>query len=153
MWKCRHKCNLTISWPNLPEAKMSLRVNFKLNFFFFNQLASNRPAQKTSLGESLAKSHAYNPIRGSRRDAWRARKVSPKVSPRVSDRLLARLSVRLLARLLARLSALAKRFAESLKLDYMHDSFRDSSFYVALRRIVIQHYYRYRLVDSLRFSQ
>ena len=36
--------------------------------------------KKTSFGESLAKSHAYNPIRDFRRDAWRARKVSPRVS-------------------------------------------------------------------------
>ena len=36
--------------------------------------------KKTSLGESLAKSHAYNPIRDSRRHASRTRKVSPRVS-------------------------------------------------------------------------
>ena len=42
----------------------------------------------TSLGESLAESHAYDPIRNSRQDSWRdslAQKVSPKVSPRVSE--------------------------------------------------------------------
>ena len=32
--------------------------------------------KKTSRGESLAKSHAYNRIRDSWQDAWRARKVS-----------------------------------------------------------------------------
>ena len=51
---------------------------------------------RTSLGESLAKSHAYNAIR-----------ESPRVSERASTRLLVRLS----ARLLARLFALAKRLS------------------------------------------
>ena len=92
--------------------------------------------KKTSLGESLAGSHAYNLIRDSRRDTWRdflVRKVSPTVSPKVSPRVSARLSTRLLAslsaRLLARLFALkslAKGLAESLGSDYMHDSRRDS---------------------------
>ena len=49
------------------------------------------PRKKTSLGESLAKRHAYNPIRDSRQDTCRTRKavprVSPKVSPRVSERV------------------------------------------------------------------
>ena len=42
--------------------------------------------KKTSLGESLAGSHAYNPIRDSRWHSWRdflARKVLPTVSPRL----------------------------------------------------------------------
>ena len=92
--------------------------------------------KKKSLGESLAGTHAYNPIRDSRRDSCRdflARKVSPtvspKVSPRVSARLLARLLARLSARLLARLFGqknLAKSLAESFGSDYMHDSGRDS---------------------------
>ena len=36
-----------------------------------------------SLGESLAESHAYNPIRD-----FSHQKVSPRVSPRVSDRII-----------------------------------------------------------------
>ena len=69
-----------------------------------------------------------NPIRDSRGDARRARKVSPKVSPRVSERVL--------ARLLAILFALAKRLAGSLGSYYMQnslqDSFRDSFFYAGM---------------------
>ena len=61
--------------------------------------------KKTSLGESLAESHAYNPIR-----------VSPRVSTRVSPKLSTRLSARLLARLLAPTS-----LAASLGSDNMHD--------------------------------
>ena len=87
---------------------------------------SRFPRKKTSLGESLAKSHAYNPIRDSRGDARRARKVSPRVSPKVSPRVSARLLARLSAKLLARLFALAKRLAESFGLDYMHDSWQNS---------------------------
>ena len=45
------------------------------------------PRKETSLGESLAGSHADNPIRNSWRDFF-ARKVSPRVSPRVSDRII-----------------------------------------------------------------
>ena len=92
--------------------------------------------KRTSLGKSLAGSHAYNPIRDSWRDSWRdflARKVLPtvwpRVLPRVLLRVLPRLSVRLLARLLTRLFApksLAKSLGESLGSDYMHDSRRDS---------------------------
>ena len=66
------------------------------------------PRKKTSLGKSLAESHAYNPIRDWG-DAGRARKVSPRVSPKVSPRVSARLLVRLSAKLLVRLFALAKR--------------------------------------------
>ena len=43
--------------------------------------------KKTSLGESLGGSHAYNPIRDSRRDPWRDFSRQ-KVSPRVSDRII-----------------------------------------------------------------
>ena len=89
---------------------------------------SHSPRKKTNLGESLAGSHAYNPIRDSL-----ARKVPPTLSPKVPPRVSARLSARLLARLSARLLArvfapksLAKSLAESLGSDYMHDSRRDS---------------------------
>ena len=95
--------------------------------------------KKTSRGESLARSHAYNPIWDSRGDFSTrnvsptvSSKVSPSVSARISARLLARLSARLLARLFAPRSP-AKRLAESLGSDYIHDSrrysFRDSFFY------------------------
>ena len=77
---------------------------------------THMPRKKTNLGESLARSHAYNSIQDCRWD-FLARKVSPKVSPRVS----ARLSARLLARLFS-----AKSLAESLGSDYMHDSRWDS---------------------------
>ena len=49
------------------------------------------PHKKTTLEESLARSHAYNLIRDSRRDSWRNcwRHFSrQKVSPRVSDRII-----------------------------------------------------------------
>ena len=99
---------------------------------FFLKFEISSPHKKTSLGESLAGSHAYNPIRDSRQEPWRdflARQVSPTISPRVSPRVLPwvlpRLSVRLLARLLSRLFA-SKRLAESLGSDYMHDSQRNS---------------------------
>ena len=75
---------------------------FRLGFLLGMDSSKASRVKKTSLGESLAGSHAYNPIRDSRRDSWRdflARKVSLKVSPRVS----ARLSARLLARLSPRL--------------------------------------------------
>ena len=45
------------------------------------------PHKKTSLGESLAGSHAYNPIRHFRRNSWRDFSCR-KVSPRVSDRII-----------------------------------------------------------------
>ena len=106
---------------------------------------TNIPRKKTSLGESLAGSHAYNPIRDSRRDSWRdflTRKVLPTVCPRVLPRVLLRvlprLSVRLLARLLARLFApkgLAKSLGESLASDYMQDSRRDSPRLVFFTRV------------------
>ena len=54
--------------------------------------------KKTSLGESLAGSHAYNPIRDSRRDPWRdflARTVLSTVWPRVLPRVSARVSDRI----------------------------------------------------------
>ena len=90
--------------------------------------SSSCPRKKTSLGENLARSHAYNQIWDSRRD-FLARKfsptVSPKVSPRVSTRLPARLLAMLSARLLARLFA-PKSLTKSLGSDYMHDSWRDS---------------------------
>ena len=57
------------------------------------------PRKKTSLGENLVESHAYNPIRDSGEDStW----------------------------LLARLFALSKHFTESLGSDYMHDFLQDS---------------------------
>ena len=43
------------------------------------------PHKKTSLGDSLAEGHAYNPIRDS------GAKISPRVAPRVSERVSARL--------------------------------------------------------------
>ena len=55
--------------------------------------------KKTSLGESLAGSHAYNPIRDSRRDSWwdfLARKVLPTVWPWVLPRVSARVSDRII---------------------------------------------------------
>ena len=54
--------------------------------------------KKKRVLESLAGSHAYNPIWDSRWD-FLARKVSPTVSLKVSPRVSARLSARLLARL------------------------------------------------------
>ena len=79
-----------------------------------------RPAKKKRVSESVAGSHAYSPIRDSRRDF-----LPRKVSPRVSLRVLPRVSVRLLARLFTPKS-LAKNPAESLESDYMYDSLRDS---------------------------
>ena len=78
------------------------------------------PRKKTS----LAGSHAYNPIRDSRRDVL-ARKVLPTVWPKVLPRVLLRVLPRLSVRLLARLFA-PKSLAKSLGSDYMHDSRRDS---------------------------
>ena len=49
------------------------------------------PRKKTSLGESLAGSHAHNLIRDSRRD-FLVRKVSPLVSPRVLPRVSDRIT-------------------------------------------------------------
>ena len=79
-----------------------------------HSICSDIPRKITSLGESLAESHAYNPIRDSG-ETLGEREVSPrdlpKVSPRVSERVSARLLVRLSARLLAKFVPLAKRFA------------------------------------------
>ena len=61
------------------------------------------PAWKKRVSESLVESHTYNPIQDSWRDS------------------LARLLVKLFT-----LKSLAKRHAESLGSDYMHDSWRDS---------------------------
>ena len=57
----------------------------ELFYVAFRLLKHLGPREKMSLGESLAGSHAYNPIRDFRRDSWRdffARKVSSTVSPR-----------------------------------------------------------------------
>ena len=45
---------------------MFLSFNTEATFYVLNT-----PRKKTSLGESLAGSHAYNPIRDSRRDCGR----------------------------------------------------------------------------------
>ena len=55
----------------------------------------NPRKKKSNLGESLAGSHAYNPIRDSRRD-FLARKISRTVSPKVSSRVSPRVSDRII---------------------------------------------------------
>ena len=69
------------------------------------------PGKKTSLGESLAKSRAYNSIWDSGEtldEREKSRQESCRESHQESSRLSPRLSVRLLARLLARLFTLAR---------------------------------------------
>ena len=64
----------------------SLHMHVKPSFAHHLQAAKMASrVKKSSLLESLAKSHAYNSIRNSGQDAWRARKVSARVSPRVPD--------------------------------------------------------------------
>ena len=159
-YQCLHSINnfcCTTSWCQIWSNETSAcgTSRGKLNFGRANAYHSiTVPRKKTSLGESLAGSHAYNPIRNSRRDSWRdflTRKVLPtvwpRVLPRVLLRVLPRLSVRLLARLLARFFApksLAKSLGESLVSDYMQDSRRDSlrdSFFLRgeLQQFVMQH--------------
>ena len=53
------------------------------------------PRKKTNLEESLARSHAYNPIRDFQQDSWQDSRPDcwqdfsrQKVSPRVSDRII-----------------------------------------------------------------
>ena len=45
------------------------------------------PRKKTSPGESLAKSRAYNPIRNSRWDAWRARSFAKSLAENLTKSL------------------------------------------------------------------